>query len=293
MDFVSKMYGAPALHDQPIEKALEQVDICLIAIPYGVRKPFIECCKKWHKPLVVEKPFAFSKHEHASYCDGFDEWEIGVNFQRRFYQSVATLKKIMHTNIFGNLQGIKFSQGNFMLKGGSGYLSDTALSGGGVIAESAIHNLDIILFITGALDVSVGKIQSLHVSGLDYDTVFETEMMTAAGKIPVHCEITTLRNLDNGLQLQFENAVINCDLSPGGKIFIRKNEPGILQFSLLDEPGYEQLSLEATKVNEAFLVFWQQFISGLENKTANATSAYHSLLTSAWIEGIYTKMNRT
>jgi predicted dehydrogenase len=292
MNLVSKMYNIPPLNNQPVEKALGDVDICLVAIPYGVREPFIESCKKLRKALVIEKPFAFSRQEHTGYCNGFKEWEIGVNFQRRFYQSVGILHKIINTGIFGKLQNIKFLQGNFTLKGGSGYLSDAALSGGGVIAESAIHNLDIILHITHAQDISVGNMRSLNIKGLDYDAIFETEILTEAGKIPAHCEISTLRNLENGLQLQFENAVISCDLSPGGKIFLRGKGFDKTQFSLFDEPGYAQISSEATKVNEAFLIFWQQFLSGMEDKTANATSAYNSLLTSAWIEQVYTKMNR-
>lgn len=289
---VSKMYGIPALGGGSVEDGLSQVDVCLVATPYGVRKPYITACKTAGKALVVEKPFAFSRQEHLDYCQGFQDWQIGVNLQRRFYRSVATLRNIVQLQLFGKLREVRFAQGNFSLKGGSGYLSDTALSGGGVIAESAIHSLDIILWITGALEVSVTSMRSLHTGLLDYDSVFDSEIVSPSGPIPVHCEISTLRNLDNGIECRFEHAVVLCDLSPEGRIFVRAKDSGGLDFLIAAEAPPAEGPLGAKKINEAFLMFWRQFLSGLDNNTPNLTSASGSLLTSAWIEGIYKNMNR-
>jgi len=289
-ELVSKMYGIPSLGAGPVEDAIADVDVCLLATPYGVRGPYIEACRKLGKALVVEKPFAFSREEHRGYSDGFKPWAIGVNFQRRFYRSAGILRRMIRTGIFGPLQSIRFTQGNFSLKGGAGYLSDTKLSGGGVIAESAIHGLDLILYITDALDLAVTDIRSLHRGSLDYDSVFTTTIHTKNGSIDTRCEITTLRNLDNGIELQFAHARVGSDLSPDGKIFIRDKENGILNFSLSDEPGSGSDSPGAGRISEAFWLFWQQFLSGLQSHTPNPTNASGSLLTSAWIEDIYKEM---
>ena len=288
---VAKMYGLPVLQGNQVEKGLENVDVCLLATPYGVRKPYIDQCKRYETALVVEKPFAFSVKEHLDHCDGFQEWEIAVNLQRRFYRSVAILRRIIETRIFGKLQSIRFLQGNFSLKGGSGYLSDARLSGGGVIAESAIHILDIILLITGAEEVTVRRMRAFHAGRLDYDATFDSGIVAAGNHIDVDCQITTLRNLDNGLQLRFENAVVACDLSPDGEIFIRRGDDEKMSFALSIISEYQDLALTATKINEAFLVFWQQFLLGLDRQVPNPTSASGSLLTSAWMEGIYKSMN--
>ncbi len=291
-ELVAKMYGLSVLPEGSVETALQQADVCLLATPYGVRGAYMEWCRKHSTALVVEKPFAFSAKEHQGHCEGFEEWKIAVNLQRRYYQSVASLSRIIGTGVFGELRAIKFRQGNFSLKGGSGYLSDVRLAGGGVIAESAIHILDIILWITGAKEVSVRKMRSLHAARLDYDSEFDSEIVTAAGRtIPVHCAISTLRNFDNGLQLELDNAVVLCDLSPDGDIFIKEGATGKLNFTLAAIPQSQDLSLTAAKINEAFLVFWQQFLAGLGEKTANPTSAYGSLLTSSWIGDIYKSMN--
>ena len=288
---VSKMYGIPALSGQFQEEALEQVDICLLAIPYGTRKPYMDLCRRLGKCLVVEKPFAFSKEEHMDHCNGFEPWEIAVNFQRRYYRSVGTIRKIIDGNIFGQLRSVNFMQGNFTLKGGSGYLSSVELAGGGVIAESASHILDIILLVTGAERVKLSGLQSLHLSGLDYDTVFDSVIGIAVNEIPVHCEISTLRNLSNGLYLEFDHACVSCDLSPEGKIFIRNKKNQQVEFSLFNESLHDGRPLQATKVNTAFFLFWQQLLDGMLEKKANRTSAYDSILTSSWIGEIYKQIN--
>jgi predicted dehydrogenase len=290
MDLVSAMYGVPGLQGRSVEKAMEEIDICLLAIPYGVRKYYIEICRKLGKAVVVEKPFAFSRQEHEEYCNGFKECQIGLNFQRRFYQSVSCLRKIIDTNIFGDLFSLKLIHGNFSLKGGSGYLSDKAMAGGGVIAESAIHALDIVLNITGASDAEVKKMHALHYNGLDYDSVFETEIRTKKRRIPVHCEISTLRNLENGLFLDFENAFVSCDLSPDGKIFVHNKKMNSLDFHLSEEQLFHDIFRQAIKVNQAFFIFWEQFLLGLQNNTPNMTSAFGSIVTSSWIENIYRRM---
>ena len=176
--FVSKMYGVPALAGSLSEQNLETVDICLLATPYGTRKPYIDLCRQHGKAIVIEKPFAFSKEEHLATCDGFSKWAIAVNFQRRFYRSVDTLAQVIRSGLLGALRSVRFVQGNFTLKGGSGYLSSAELAGGGVIAESASHILDIILSITAARSIQMLGLSSLYLDGLDYDTVFDSLITT-------------------------------------------------------------------------------------------------------------------
>ncbi|MBN8855509.1 MAG: hypothetical protein BGO55_27850 [Sphingobacteriales bacterium 50-39] len=288
---VSKMYGVPALAEDAFDHAVGDVDICLLAIPYGTRKPYIDLCRRSGKAIVIEKPFAFSKEEHLATCEGFDDWAIAVNFQRRYYRSVAILRHIVRSRPLGGLRSIRFIQGNFTLKGGSGYLSSAKLAGGGVIAESSSHILDIILSVAAAKSVRLQELRSLHMDGLDYDSIFDSLVETAEGEVPVHCEISTLRNLANGLYLEFDNGLLTCDLSPDGKIFLRNKTGSGIDLSLTEVASYESIQCQATRINEAFLIFWQQFILGLGRKEANLTSACTSILTSSWLEGIYEKIS--
>src|SRR5689334_13587240 len=67
---VSRMYGVAALEEGAFDRAIGDVDICLLAVPYGTRKPYIDLCRRHGKAIVIEKPFAFSKEEHLATCEG-------------------------------------------------------------------------------------------------------------------------------------------------------------------------------------------------------------------------------
>jgi predicted dehydrogenase len=290
MDLLSKMYGVASLEEASVEKRLEEVDICLIGIPYGARKPYLDMCGRLKKAVVVEKPFAFSEKEHLDQGAAFENNQLCINFQRRFYRSVGLLKNLIGSKIFGELQSIKYVQGNFSLKGGSGYLSSAKMAGGGVIADSAIHALDIILFITKATNIRVENLKTLSNAGIDYDTLFDSTLEIGDKAMAVHCEVSTLRNLKNGLTLFFENACVYCDLSPDGEIYVNDKAGTQKRFSVMGEQVYPYKK-GALKVGQAFLFFWQEAIEAFQTQVANDTSASSMVLSSKWLGEIYLQIN--
>jgi predicted dehydrogenase len=165
---IEKMFDVKALDEADIQFAIRDIDICLLTIPYGVRKEFIEKCAALNKSMYVEKPFARTTAEHEYYCKLFSPYKLAVGFQRRFYKIVTFLQLAINGNFFGALKEIVFTEGYFNIKGGSKFLSDVNLSGGGVIIESAIHSLDQILLITSANNVEVTEVNSFHKDLLDY-----------------------------------------------------------------------------------------------------------------------------
>ena len=58
----------------------------------------------------------------------------------------------------------------------------------------------------------------------------------------------------------------------------------MIEFSLRGESMLDGMESQATGINEAFLIFWQQFLLGMEKKEPNSTSAHNSILTSSWLE---------
>ena len=286
MGFVSKMYNIPWIEEKELESMLAQVDICLIGIPYGARKPYLDLCKTYKKGVIVEKPFAFSEKEHIENCQGFEKWNIAVNFQRRFYNTVGVLQNLVNAEIFGKVVSIKFMQGNFSIKGGSSYLSDVKLAGGGVIADSAIHALDIVLGITNATEVAVNQFHCLSKKGIDYDSAMDASIVANGRSIPVHCEISMVRNFENGLYIDFENALVFSDLSPNGDVVVKEKKEDPLSFSVMDSPYFHPLK-KATKINQAFVIFWEQVKRALDAQSTNESSACNSMLTSKWMGEIY------
>lgn len=285
-DIISKMFQVPVLREEQLENAIKEIDICLLTIPYGVRRSFIEKIAANGKSLFVEKPFATTIEEHEYYCGLFPSYKLAVGFQRRHYKIVSFVQQLIKGNFFGALKKIHFREGYFVLKGGNRFTSEVNLSGGGVIIESAIHSLDQILLITSAQNVLVNEVKSLHKNLLDYDSVFTSLISTNNGEIPITCEISSLRNLKSGLEMEFENATINCQLTTDTKIKILSNNNEAV-FTISDMEKY----VGANSISHSFYIFWNEFLTALNEEKDNLTSGTSSILTTGWIEQIYKKMN--
>jgi predicted dehydrogenase len=281
---VSRMYNIAVINEQELEEKIQSVDICLITVPYGVREPYIRLCASHKKSVYVEKPFATTVPEHLEYNKLFSPPDIAIGFQRRYYPFIKNLKYFIDNKIFGKIISINFNQGYFQLKGGSGFLSDAAMSGGGVIIESAIHTLDQILEFTGSEDLTVGRVKSIIKNGIDYDTQFETQLETGGDHVTVNCHISCLKNLDNGLEIIFENAVISLQPSPDAVCKVKARQGEII-YNISPSGNGSMVSATA-----AFIYFWQDFVSAVHTRTPNKTSSNSSLLTTKWIEQLYTKI---
>jgi len=286
-DLLSEMYKIAPVITNNLEEEISKIDICVITIPYGVRMPYLQAASRFKKSVYVEKPFALSVQEHIDISSMFNANEIAIGFQRRCYKIAHELKEIIQSGIFGSLKNIDFKQGYFSIKGGKGYLSDVNLSGGGVIIESAIHSFDQILNFTAATDVEVDNLSFIQKNGIDYDTTVQSYLTTPLGKIPVTSQVSTLRNLNNGLTLSFDHATIKCKLSPDAIINVfSKNGKQFSIENLFNLQNYPKT------VNSSFFLFWEKFIESLNKKTENFTSASTSLLTTKWMENIYVTISQ-
>lgn len=287
VELLSSMYGVKGITDN-IEQAINEVDLVAMTVPYGVRKEYYKQIAAANKAIYVEKPFALSVAEHNEYCNLFPPHKIAVGFQRRCYNYVAMLSNIINTKVYGNLHQIEFTQGYFSMKGGSGYLSNAKLAGGGVIVESAIHILDQILLFTQATQVQLQQIKSLIKDGIDYDSSFTSGITTNTNNIEVICQISSVRNLSNGLKLKFDNATIELDPSPTTEIKVTPIKGGN-SFYLSNDANATKLL--GNVVTQSFYKFWQLVFDAAISGNTNISSGNTSLLTTNWIEQIYTKIS--
>ncbi len=285
---LSEMYNINAVNELT-DAQWEQVDICLLAIPYGFRNEYIHKCASLGKALYVEKPFATTVAEHQAYAALFRPGHLAIGFQRRYYKTIAVLEFLVQSGLFGKLLKIEFNQGYFSLKGGAGHLSDAKLSGGGVIIESAIHALDQILMITHATGVSVDFVRSVASKGIDYDTEFGATITAEQGQIQLSAGISTLRNLDNGVTFQFESAIVRTELNADEAIHVVPNNGD--KFKIDSISGFTCSRPVAASMNTSFYFFWKEFLQGYKNSMNNITEASSSILTTALIEGLYARIN--
>lgn len=277
-DLLAAMYGTRPLPLQAVDGGLADVDVCLLAIPYGARRAYIESCGAKGKALYVEKPFATSVAEHDDYCRLFPAHRLAVGFQRRFHAVVATLASIIEAKSYGELRRIDFVQGHFRIKGGGTYASNAQVSGGGVLIDSAIHVLDQILFFTRANSVTVGTLSAVQRDGIDFDTRIESTITGPFGDCPVTSEVSSIRNLGTRLCLHFEDATV--EYRPNSGMIVTRLRGSAAP---LFEP-------RPSSANAAFVRCWREFLAGLRTEAPNRTSAITSRLTTHWIEQIYKRI---
>ena len=286
---LSKMSGAPFVTDW--KKSLAEIDVCLLTVPYGVRQEYISEVAMQKKALYVEKPFALSIEQHDSLMSCFPPERVAVGFQRRFYKLMADLKCIQSSKIFGKLRSVSLRQGGFNIRAGSSYTSNAAMSGGGIVIESAIHMFDQVLVATGASDVTTSVVESVQFDGIDYETIANGSLLVDGIDVDYRAEVSTLRNLRNGITLVFDKVSVRCSMMPDASVSIHCSDMTDVNFDLVRQVGYSDCEY-AKSTGYACYLFWDKFLQGLRDESANITSAVSSRLTSKWMEQIYNAISK-
>lgn len=287
---LSAMYGVRTIAPAAVEGALTGLDACLLAVPVGVRRPYMEMCARAGVAVYAEKPFALDAAEHAHYAGLFPAHRIAVGFQRRFYQSTMSIRTLIAGGMLGRLREVSFSYGSYNLKtgGATSYLSNAALSGGGMIIESAIHGLDQIIHGTYAEAVTVTSARSVMFNGSDFDTVSEAEIRVHGEPVPVRCEITRLRNLASEITYHFDHTTVRQGTGAEGELTIRgRGAAGGNLFTMLPQSAGQRGARSAA---QAMVLIWEAFLGGLRSGQVNASSAVTSTLTTSWVDQIHQRI---
>jgi len=288
-DLLSRMYHVRSIDASDISRAIADIDVCLIAIPLGARRDYIERCAETGVALYAEKPFARTVEEHGRYCRLFPEYKLAAGFQRRLYHTTHIIREIIAGQYFSKLNRVAYSIGQYSVKSGGAtkFVTDPVLSGGGFVIESAIHGLDQILLATGADDITVESAGAVVFNNIDYQVTTLAALTASDHKVSVECEMTRLRNLRQEFDYHFDNATVSFGLAPASPLAVTGVDRSA-QVTLKLEIGSAGAPRDsAFSVNQAFYLFWSMFLQGIASKETNITSASKSLLTTQWVEGIY------
>ena len=283
---LSKMHRISTISEDRVFDAISEIDICLLAIPLGVRYAYLQECAKSNVAVYVEKPFARNTKEHDEYCSLFDDFSISIGFQRRFYQSTCELKYIVENEIYGGLNKIEYLHGGYNLKSGgaNSFITDPILSGGGVTIENAIHGLDQILHVTSANEVRLKNAHAIVMNNIDYDTVVSTVLTTSRGEVQVDTKFSKLQSRGYGFTCFFDRAVVKCKDQPCGEIQIWSLSDKKVRIEPTSDVDYGKCALN---ISQAFHAAWSDCIASKSNKRKGKLSADSARLTTYWVEEIY------
>ncbi|HEV8237864.1 MAG TPA: Gfo/Idh/MocA family oxidoreductase [Thermoanaerobaculia bacterium] len=189
---------------------IRDVDGAIVALPNHLHAPVTIDLLRRGIPVLVEKPMAPTVAE----CDAMiaaaaqARVTLAVGLEFRFFDSTATVRELLATELVGPLTGFDLRQGviprwpfatDFMLR------KETA--GGGVLADFGVHVLDLLLCWLGEWsDVSCADDA---LGGLESDAELQ---LTFSSGVRGTVEVSRTRNLRNTCRFSGERGVLEVGI---------------------------------------------------------------------------------
>ena len=151
-----RYYGAAF---ETVEQMLEQnrPDAVVIATPPNVRMASVPRCLELGLSVLSEKPLAISL-EQAEQLAGLARDAAGftaIGFCHRFTPAVQAIRKLIQGGQFGRVAEVRVNFSGPDPSRSTHWMSDPAISGGGVAIDNAVHAIDLFQFLCGPLDAEV------------------------------------------------------------------------------------------------------------------------------------------
>lgn len=275
---LANKYNCEAIFLDNNPSILPECDIALIAIPVGVREPYLSELGERRTPVFVEKPFTVDIETHKEYLQTLKQ--ATCNYMRTWYGSTQILRKIVETKMFGMIEGIHIQNG---LLGSVGvgpdhYRNNPELAGGGVLMESGCHTLSQIDYVLSEYEINVKEADLEWYGNLDValDTTF------IAGKerdFEITYSLTRLKPMVTQTRFEFENATVEVDHTSASGSPVIKTDDG-------KDISFEHDSW-ATSFEQAVYLRWQEFLSALDNNNQPDIDQLTSIRTTELISDIY------
>lgn len=285
---LASMYRTTANELTIAHAALADIDVCLVAIPFGARAEILARCAEAGVATYVEKPFAQTRADHDALCEAYPTHKLAVGYQRRFYHGSLLAKSLLEAGMFGPVVSVSAAIGSYSMKGGEGrYHADARLSGGGIVMELGVHVLDLVAFVLDANRVKTKMVRGIVERGLDHHVTFEGSLHHDETDVPVTAVVSRLEPVLNGVTLNFERGSLRFGVEATDRVRFRDTIPGRGERYVIDSNLTRQKFRPAQSSAEGFRAIWQSFLDGVRNVRVNPASAVTSRVTTDWIEAIY------
>ncbi len=262
-------------------RKLPECDIVLLAIPVGVRRPYIEEFSRRKTPIFVEKPFAKNIEDHQEFVELNNK--MVCNYMRTWFSSTKQVKEIVRSGVFGPLKSVKIQEGlvNSLGIGKKHYRNDIGLAGGGVLMESGCHTISQIVDILEGYDITVKKSDIIWKDELDV----AVEVVMVASKdsnVKIEYQASRVESFEPEAEFEFQNAWVRFDHTGSNeRLRVYANRPGD---PLVIEPGNY-----ATSFGEGVFLKWAEFIKQIWSDAEMNTNQMTGMKVTEIITGIYKK----
>jgi predicted dehydrogenase len=290
---MARVYKVPF---RPLPKNLAELppaDIYLLACPFGVRDPYFSVLRDRASSLYVEKPFARTTERHAELCSWFPDYALASGLMMRCYGPNMMVREILKQQLFGRLECVRFGFGKPGLVTQGNYYFEPGRGGAGMISEVGIHGIDAALFVSGAKRAEMESVNTVLEDDLDLHTEARLIAENADGEeFLLQFTISSLQPTIEGVEVECEHATLSYPLPGQGYALIAEEvqtdvvvQPKNGGAAYTIQPRY--VSLHATSKFQMFHEYWNMFLRGVRERTANITSAAQAQLTTEVIENCY------
>jgi predicted dehydrogenase len=280
---LARAYGIAMCAREDLKTRLGEVDVVLLATPYGARVPYYDLLRQVPTiALFVEKPLARSVEQHRAICRPYGEHRIACGLNRRGADVVRAARNLLMHRMFGALRSVRAGFGRRgAILGGGQYHSDPALAGGGVLFEMGVHYLDTALHCMDAVDVEAESGAMIEDLGFDLHTECRLRVTLPGGaSVPLDVAVSLLANQCEGVEFRCEHATLSLSLARG-RLLLRSDD-GDYETDLTPAIGGRVVTSF-----QLIHAIWQDFLQGLDSGRPGFAAAPSSLLTTRALEAMY------
>ena len=258
-------------------EGVPRVDAVLLAIPIPPRARYLEYLRSTGTAVLVEKPLANSVGDHRALMEGFEGWQLGVGYQRRFYASFRLMKAAVVKGMFGPLRGIQVREGGRTTRtGGAGeYLMAPTKLGGGIVKNLGCHSIDLAIWLSGATGHDIHDLDLERDGDTDLACSTRATLTTPDGDVDFDWGLSWLNVMENTFTLCFETVRMRCGMGPDGHVEIL-SASGDRLGQLTAEDG-------ARTSAQAFFMEWRDFLAAAAELREQPVSARDTLHTAAFM----------
>ena len=290
---LAKRFGVPAAV-QGFEDALGESDCVLVATPHGTHADIVTECLRAGKHVLCEKPLATTVAE----CDLLIEeaarsaGTLHVGLTRRMYPGCRWLKGALEAGVLGRVKGFLFEEGGpYSWPTSSGFFWNRAAAGGGVLADTGAHTLDLLTWWLGEWE------------GVEYrdDNLGNVEAhcrldLTLREGVRGRVELSRLHALPNRFRVECEHGWFEAGARPPGRVVMydtrigrsvsceaREGEAreGEARLPWAEQPAWRAL--------DAFVLQWREMARSMRGEPTGLATAADAREVARLIEACYAR----
>jgi predicted dehydrogenase len=227
-----------AAHDQ----LGQEIDAALVTVPNHLHAPIAVALLERGLHVLIEKPMASGVPECTQMIDAAERNHrvLAVAMVRRLYPSSVYVKNLLATGAIGEVERLELSEGspyNWPLASDFAFRREKA--GGGVLIDTGVHALDLLMWWFGGLEV-IGYRDDAE-GGVEADCELDLRLPNGA---PAKVDLSRTRLLRNSCVIRGSHATLEVGAYFNPVVSIRLNDEAGLELrgQVLPPPGVPVIS---------------------------------------------------